>query len=481
MLFNSYIFIFAFLPAAVIGYYLLAKVNRLLPEVYLLLMSLCFYGYFNPAYLLIICGSIVGNYLISGILSRKQDKLILVLGIVANTAVIFYFKYFNFIKETINGIFHLDLMITDIVLPLGISFFTFQQISFLVDSYKGECKDYSFVEYALFVSFFPQLIAGPIVLHRETIPQFRDPLRKKVDFDNIYSGIVLFTLGLAKKVILADTFARCVTWAFDGNVDTLTSPEIFIIMLSYTFQIYFDFSAYSDMACGIGRIFNIAIPMNFNSPYKSYSIPEFWGRWHMTLGRFLKEYIYIPLGGSRKGQARTYRNIMLIFLVSGIWHGANWTFILWGILHGVANCLTRVFRKQYDRMHMAFQWFITFAYVSILWLLFRADSIRQWVRLLLRMFKMETFTVRKEIIDSFSLPERGFVFDLFHLRGLAGKIPFICPLLFFAFAFVVCLNHRNSVEKKFHANVLTTVFTALLLAYAVISVGGVSVFIYFNF
>ncbi|WP_256372319.1 MBOAT family O-acyltransferase [Butyrivibrio sp. CB08] len=264
-------------------------------------MSLLFYGYFNPWYLFIICGSVLFNYFFSKIVFSRKSKTLLTIGIIVNVSVIFYFKYFDFFKECINTAFKTDFVISNIVIPLGISFYTFQQISFLVDSYKGETSDYSFLEYALFVTFFPQLIAGPIVLHNELIPQFRNTSNLKPNADNIYSGLVLFSFGLAKKVLLADTYSRCVDWAWNGNLYTLTSLEIFIVMLSYTFQIYFDFSAYSDMATGIARCFNFALPMNFNSPYKAMTIPDFWKRWHMTLTRFFKTVYLLSTWRKQKG------------------------------------------------------------------------------------------------------------------------------------------------------------------------------------
>ncbi len=482
MLFNSYIFIFLFLPLTLIGYFTLARISKKYSQVFLIVMSLWFYGYFNFWYVFIIIGSILFNYLFSRILSKRPSKALLSLGIAANVLLIFYFKYLNFIKETINIVFGSDFVITNIVLPLGISFFTFQQISFVVDSFKGETKDYGFIEYALFVSFFPQLIAGPIVLHNELIPQFRDDEKRKLNIENLYSGIILFTLGLAKKVLLADTFARSVTWAFSGMIDDLRALELIIIMLSYTFQIYFDFSAYSDMAVGIGRMLNIVIPINFNSPYKALSIPDFWKRWHMTLTRFLRNYIYYPLGGNRKGQLRTYINIMIVFLVSGIWHGANWTFILWGILHGVANSLTRLFKDKYDKLHLAFQWFITFVYVNFLWLLFRADNIRQWIKMVLRIAKLEDLSVRKELFDCFSLPEKTFLVDVLHLSALYSKIPWLFMAVFFIMAFCICLNHKNNYEREINSSsLMLTCGAAVLFALSVISLGGVSVFIYFDF
>ena len=233
---------------------------------------------------------------------------------------------------------------------MGISFFTFQQVSYLVDSYRTqETRDYGFIEYTLFVLFFPQLIAGPIVLHKEMIPQFRNEHNRIFNSENFSRGMYIFAIGLFKKVLIADTFSQAVAIGYN-NVENLSSLEALLVSFSYTFQIYFDFSGYCDMAIGISSMFNINLPQNFNSPYKSTSIIDFWNRWHMSLTRFLREYVYFPLGGSRKGKVRTYVNVMIVFLVSGIWHGANWTFIVWGIMHGVAQCLNRMFKNIWAKL-----------------------------------------------------------------------------------------------------------------------------------
>lgn len=349
MLFNSYIFILFFLPVTLIVYFLLNRTNKyVLSNVWLICMSLWFYAYFNTSYIVIILLSISGNYIVSRILYTEYvntnkwiKRLVLIVGILINVGSIFYFKYFDFFISNVNALFNQTFELKNVLLPLGISFFTFQQISYLVDSYRGETKDYGFVEYALFVSFFPQLIAGPIVLHSEVIPQFRNKEQRKFNHDNMAKGLYIFAVGLFKKVLIADTFAKAVNWGFSSYMN-ISSMDSFLVSLCYTFQLYFDFSGYCDMAVGIGNMFNIKLPNNFNSPYKATSITDFWSRWHMSLTRFLRQYVYIPLGGNRKGKVRTYINIMIVFLVSGIWHGANWTFIIWGIIHGAANCLNRV-------------------------------------------------------------------------------------------------------------------------------------------
>lgn len=485
MLFNSYIFIFLFLPLSVAGYFLLNHWHRYrLANGFLIGMSLWFYGYFNPSYLWIICGSIVGNFLLSQLLHRtagKRKKAVLAVGTIANVAVIFYFKYFNFFLENINALFGQSFVLRNIVLPLGISFFTFQQISYLVDSYRGQTKGYRFDEYALFVSFFPQLIAGPIVLHNEVIPQFRDTARRRLCADNLSRGLYIFALGLFKKVILADTFAKAADFGF-GTIVTLTSLEALLVSLSYTFQLYFDFSGYCDMALGIGAMFNIDLPQNFNSPYKATSITDFWARWHMSLTRFLRMYVYFPLGGNRKGKLRTYFNIMVVYLVSGIWHGANWTFILWGVLHGALNCLDRVFRKQWQRLHTVTQWFFTFMAVNMLWVLFRANTISDAMAFYRELFRWSSFSIRSELYGCFTLPEFLWLEQTFPVLGNAAEqIAGFHLWVFFFAAFFIVLNLRNSKEIPFKPTLVKSLTTVLFLFWSIISLAGVSTFLYFNF
>ena len=338
MLFNSYIFIFLFLPLSLIGYYTFNNFKRYrLGEIFLIGMSLWFYGYFNISYLFIIIGSILLNYFITTLMHKFErfKKILVIIGIVGNIGVLFYYKYMGFFLSNINSLFNLDFEIIKILLPLGISFFTFQQLSYIIDSYTGKSLRYSIIEYSLFVTFFPQLVAGPIVLHNETIPQFKDKTKKVFNSENFAYGLMAFSLGMGKKVLIAD-YLGLIVGAGYSNVWSLTSIDAFIVMLAYTFQIYFDFSGYCDIAVGIGKMFNIDIPMNFNSPYKALTIIDFWKRWHITLTRFLRTYIYFPLGGNKKSTICTYINLSIVFLISGLWHGANYTFIVWG---GFMGCL----------------------------------------------------------------------------------------------------------------------------------------------
>lgn len=451
-------------------------------NILLTLMSLWFYGYFNPWYLFIIGGSILLNYAASKLLnySKQYRKIVLTVAIVLNIAIIFYYKYFDFFIWNINTVFKTDFIIQNIVLPLGISFFTFQQISYVVDSYHGRTKDYGFVEYALFVSFFPQLVAGPIVLHSEMIPQFRDRHKRLFDSNMFLNGCVLFSFGLFKKVIIADYLGRAVNWGF-GTVGTMTALDVIVVMLSYTFQIYFDFSGYSDMATGIASMFNISLPINFNSPYKALSIPDFWKRWHMTLTRFLTTYIYIPLGGNRKGTFHTYRNILIVFLVSGIWHGANYTFILWGIIHGVANTLCRMFQKYYIKIPKLLQWLVTFVFLNITWLLFRAKGISQYLQLLKTMLTGSGgWHCSSDLLSLYLFPELKCLYDMLRLNSnlsIQITIPIVLLLLLF-----ICLVFKNNFEKQ--ADTIKKprlFFAALALSWCIVSLGSISTFLYFNF
>lgn len=300
MLYNSYIFILAYLPIVLIGWYALNHFKIYNAALgWLVMSSLFFYGYFNWSYLPIIVISIIVNYVLSMLiipdtkyrLGNKTRRVILILGLFGNVGVLFYYKYFDFFAENINALFKTNISMLNLLLPLGISFFTFQQISYIVDSYKGKQSKCSILEYAIFVTYFPQLIAGPIVLHSEVIPQFQNKENRRFNSDNFAKGLCAFSIGLAKKVLVADTFAKVADYGF-ANIEGLGTINALIVMLSYTFQIYFDFSGYCDMATGIGKFFNIDLPMNFNSPYKAVTITDFWKRWHMTMTRFFTTYIY---------------------------------------------------------------------------------------------------------------------------------------------------------------------------------------------
>jgi len=399
MLFNSYEFIFLFLPLSFFIYFFLLQ-KRLITGAkgFLVFASLFFYSWWNVAYLPLILSSMLFNYVIGNSLNenfkkvRIHKKSLLTFGVVSNLALLGYFKYTDFFLENFNLLFNGSVPLLHLALPLAISFFTFQQIAYLVDSYRGETAEYDFLNYALFVTFFPQLIAGPIVHHAEMMPQFASKWNLVKNYKNIATGIFIFSIGLFKKVVIADSFSKWATAGFDV-APTLNMIEAWATSLSYTFQLYFDFSGYTDMAIGAALLFNIKLPINFNSPYKATSIQDFWRRWHITLSQFLRDYVYIPLGGNRKGNFRTYNNLMATFVIGGIWHGAGWTFVFWGFLHGMALVIQRAWNQLGFRMNAVLAWFITFNFVNIAWVFFRAREWGDAVKVLGSMFSLENISL----------------------------------------------------------------------------------------
>ncbi|MCL1874966.1 MAG: MBOAT family protein [Synergistaceae bacterium] len=447
-------------------------------------MSLWFYAFFNVYYLPIIIFSICFNYSANKLIisaSKNANKSIwLIIALTVNIGILFYYKYYDFFIENINSVLKTSFVTHHLILPLGISFFTFQQLSYIIDSYRGEVPDYNFLDYALFVTYFPQLIAGPIVTHNEIVPQFADASKKRVNYENLSIGIMTFSFGLAKKVLLADTFGNAVNWGY-GNILALNSTDALLIMLFYTFQLYFDFSGYCDMATGIGLMFNISLPMNFNSPYRALTIIDFWKRWHMTLTRFFTRYVYIPLGGSRRGSALTYINIFIVFIVSGLWHGANWTFILWGTIHGVFSLITRTFQKTFNNLHPALNWLITFVFVNMTWIYFRADSIEQANQIIKSIFYFNFDSINDSIIESFRLPEFRAINKLFNVEVLWG--PMIYMLFFVLFSLWAVSFTKNTYERaaKFSPTIISSCVSTILIVWCVLSFSEVSTFLYFNF
>lgn len=484
MLFNSCIFILCFLPICIIGYFTLNHIKQTkLAQIFLLAMSLWFYGFFNLYYMLIIIFSIVVNYSVYKLFFKgSYRKGLLVVALLFNLGMLFYFKYYDFFIQNVNFIFGSNIALKKVILPLGISFFTFQQISFIIDAYKGEVPDYGFINYASFVTFFPQLIAGPIVVHNELVPQFLNSAKKRFQWENFARGIYIFTLGLGKKVILADTFGNAVNWGF-SNIAELDSTNAIIVMLSYTFQIYFDFSGYCDMAIGIGQMLNIDLPLNFNSPYKALTITDFWKRWHITLTRFFTKYLYIPLGGNRKGRFRLYVNILIIYFVSGLWHGANWTFILWGLLHGLFMIIVRHKKDFFERLHPALNWIITFVFVNLTWIFFRADTIKDALRIIYRISCLNFSGINSNIAECFNLPEFQWIFNVLLDYDILSTWPFFFLSVFMCIAFMITLGSENTYEKmkKFKPTPGKLLVLPFLLVWCIFSFSGISTFLYFNF
>ncbi len=498
MLFNSYIFIFIFLPAALLGWYGLNQLHKYrLAQLFLAGMSLWFYGYFNTYYLLIIVVSILINYLLSYILNfsqtRQTRRIGLAAGICINLGILFYFKYYDFFIENLNYVFRTDFNLKHILLPLGISFFTFQQLSFIIDRCTGKAEHYSFTDYITFVTFFPQLIAGPIVLHQEMIPQFKDYGRRSFHPASFAKGISLFTLGLGKKVLLADVLALATNFGFEQTY-FLDTPSTLLVILAYTFQIYFDFSGYSDMAMGLGYMFNIVLPVNFNSPYKACSVKELWQRWHMTLSRFFITYVYIPLGGSKKGKARTIVNTMAVFALSGLWHGANWTYVAWGTMQGLLVVWDNLgiigIRGSAEKIPSRFHiprwlgWLFTFSFFNLSLFFFRSESMTYAFQMFKNLFSFKHTGYIYKLAATMDIPEfyifkQAITMFAPNLLNTAFIVVFLLILAVSAFV----LTRKNSLEIVEHSNYgpkFCWYITAVFI-WSLISFSQVSTFIYFNF
>jgi len=466
MLFNSPVYIFLFLPV-VFGLYFFLNRRRLITasKSWLVFSSLFFYGYWNPVYLPLILGSMIVNYGIGTTLSgdpyfsgqpRVPRRIVLQVGVILNLSLLGYFKYADFFLTNVNFLVGSNYDLLHLALPLAISFFTFQQIAYLADSFQGQTREYDFLNYCLFVTFFPQLIAGPIVHHGEMMPQFKRLRNKVLSYRNVAIGLFVFIMGLFKKVVIADTFAE---WANIGfaTPNALGFVDAWAASLSYAMQLYFDFSGYTDMAIGSAYMFNIVLPLNFNSPYKALNIQDFWRRWHMTLCRWLRDYLYIPLGGNRKGPKRTYVNLFTTFFLGGLWHGAGWTFVAWGTLHGAGISVQKFWQDKGLRMPKWLGWLITFNFVNFAWVYFRAESFEKANKMLTTMVG----------------------FNGLGRTGMIKKDAIYIALL----SLIVCVFAPNSMEwkERFQPNWKYAIGTALMAVGAFLYLTRVSEFLYFQF
>ena len=471
MLFNSYEFILLFLPITFFVYFYLAKKQSIISSrVWLIFTSLFFYGWWNIAYLPIILCSMVFNYLVGARLAyvgKKglNKKLLLSFGVVSNLTLLAYYKYADFLIDNLNYVAELQVQSLNLLLPLAISFFTFQQIAYLVDSYRSKTRKHSFLSYAVFVSFFPQLIAGPIVHHSEMMPQFSDQKNNFVTHRNVLLGIYIFTIGLFKKVVVADNFAIWANHGFDV-AQSLTFVEAWATSLSYTFQLYYDFSGYTDMAIGLALLFNIKLPQNFNSPYQSLSVQDFWRRWHMTLSRFLKDYVYIPLGGNRKGELRIYCNLIATFLLGGLWHGAGWMFVVWGLLHGAALAGHRAWNALGFRLHKWVAWIVTFNFINVTWVFFRAENWSDAYKILSSMFLIEQPITFIDLLTFGDINVMQFYLIIILVLGTIFSIP---------------LRNSNQLVIKFESTIAKITLIVAISLTAVLGLSRDSIFLYFNF
>lgn len=454
-----------------------------LGKLWLVLTSLFFYGYWNPVYLLLIGISIVTNFAI-GIHLRKgarHKKSTLYLGVLFNLGLLGYFKYADFFITNVNWVLSAQIPELNIVLPLAISFFTFQQIAYLVDTYRGTCDEHDFLSYCLFVSFFPQLIAGPIVHHKEMMPQFSDPKILRPNLNNISLGLIIFAIGLFKKVILADSLSQYADPVFSASLsNSIDFIPAWLASFAYTFQLYFDFSGYCDMAIGAALFLNINLPVNFNSPYKALNIQDFWRRWHMTLSRWFRDYVYINLGGNRIKEIITLRNVFLTAFVSGIWHGAGWTFVLWGAAHGLAMVVHRIYNINSTRqLPRWLAWLMTFMFVNFAWVLFRAESLQSAFNIYRGMFNFESLSYPR-FIEFYQQAE----YILAAPKYFESVLGVYWIMLAGSIAFFGIWSNKlgeiiNTSDKR---HLLRGLVISLLAFTTLVSMGNqYSAFIYFNF
>lgn len=508
MLFNSYIFIFIFLPIALIGWYGINKLGWYkLAKFFLCLMSIWFYGYFNVSYLYILLGSLAVNYSISVLFEKLGNKkfwnnLLLIIGVLINIAVLGYFKYYDFFVQNINYAFGTNFTMKNILLPLGISFFTFQQISFIVDRYKKEAPCYKLIDYAAFITFFPQLVAGPIVLHGELVPQFEDESKKSFSVNDFADGICFFVVGLAWKILIADNLGLVVDYSF-SNIESLDSMAAVLGALTYALELFFDFAGYSYMAIGIGKMFRIDIPDNFNRPFHCTNNKETWRHWHITLGRFFRTYVYFPLGGSRKGFIRALINTMIVFTLSGLWHGANWTFVIWGIMHGVAICVNMVWAKFISSLRQIPKWLswkftriaciiTNFGYFCLSMVFFRSDNLNDAILYFKRMFSGANYLFVRMTAMEIPFKELYPIMKVLDMK-LGNKVCYVYVVLYILLLVLAIYisqikSYRERLtlykEKMVDNNTFQSLYAfwiALLFVWTIVSLSSVSQFLYFNF
>lgn len=520
MLFNSHLFIFIYLPLVISGFYLLARYSNQYAAYWLALASLFFYAWWDWRYILLLIGSIAFNFLAGSRIGQTHEpahralrKTLTLIAVLINLCLLVYFKYTNFLLSILNQ----DQTIEGIVLPLGISFFTFTQIAYLVDVYKGKAKEFCFSHYIIFVTYFPHLIAGPILHHGEMMPQFAKAETYRFSYDKLALGLSIFFIGLFKKTELADGIASQATALF-GAAAQHQSPgflECWNGVIAYTLQLYFDFSGYSDMAIGLSCLFGVRLPLNFYSPYKSTNIIEFWRRWHMSLSRFLRDYLYIPLGGNRHGPIRRYFNLLITMLLGGLWHGANWTFVIWGGLHGIFLIINHVWRALREQLgqDLSHQTFVgrfmagtlTFLAVMSAWVFFRASSIDAALTILKGMAGLNGFILPinwQAPLQQANMAEWLLKHGAYFSSNENPMFRGLDQLIWSMFLLLICwlapntqqlfeahqpsfapsrLGKSISFRRQWQVNSLWVMFMVATSYIAIISISSLSEFIYFQF
>lgn len=490
MLFNSYSFILAFLPVFTIGYFLIKRACRYHEKLMKLLQgwnlagSLVFYAFFGYQNAVVFAISILWNINVINVMrvskvksaqnvdkdaTKKADsgKLWLFAGIIVNVALLLFFKF--------GGTFF----------PVAISFYTFNQISYLVDYYRGDIGEFKPLEYLTYIMFFPKLLQGPLMGYGDFVKELKKSVKAKSDYETILRALLLISLGMFKKVILADTIGKAVNYGYE-NLASLGSLEAILTAVFYSFQLYFDFSGYCDVASGICMMMGFDLCLNFDSPYKAVNIIDFWKRWHITLTKFFTKYVYIPLGGNRNGEVRTYVNFMIIFLLSGLWHGNGWTFIVWGAMHGILYVITRIVQKKTEKpanpVIKGIKVLLTFIYVTAAWVFFRAETLSDAILLFTRMFTGGKKPIAISMAASFQLDELWYIIKVTPIMKLSFAWD-ICLWMFLIGSTVVIFFGKNAITyaKECKISLKTTLLTILLLAWTIVSFAGVSTFLYMNF
>lgn len=502
--FNSFTFILLFLPVLVAGWHILNRIHKYtVADGFLTLMSLYFYYTFGASFLAILIVSICVNYLISFIMTKVKEntlKALKVIGVLFNLGLLFYFKYLGFFVDNINAVSGAGISVKEILMPVGISFYTFGQISFIIDRAKGEAEHYPFLTYVMYTVYFPKLIQGPIAFHKEMIDQFNNRELRQINSDTFAKGLMSFIIGLSKKVILADTLARVANYGFEQAyyLDTLT---VIAVMLAYTFQIYLDFSGYCDMANGVSLMLGIELPINFNSPYKASSAKELWQRWHMTLSRFFIKYVYIPLGGSRKGKRRTVINVLIVFVLSGLWHGAGWTYICWGLMQGLLvvwddlgivgvddgsskkkKYLLR--EKPFFTVPRAVGNALTFFMFVVSLVFFRSQDLAHAFGMFKRAFFWTYPGFLTRTAGQLEISENYVFRQVFTRLGIgSADTVFLLTMIIYILisAFVMTRKNTGEIIKETRYDLKTVAFYTVLFILSFISLSNVSTFIYFKF
>ncbi len=466
MIFSSYQFIFVFLPIVLSAYYLFIYYKAInLAKFSLVTCSLYFYAYGSGDFFPFFIGSIIANYLTGVLLNKVYGeknkairKIIFIAGISGNIILLGYYKYMDFFIANVNFFTGKSIPFLHIILPIGISFFTFQLIAYIVDSYRGETEEYTLLNYLLFITFFPQLIVGPIVHHKDVVPQYKNIEASTTNYQNISIGLFLFSIGCAKKILMADPLTEVAQKAF-SHAQELNMLECWLSSVSYTLSYYFDLSGYADMAIGLGLMFNVRIPVNFNSPYKARNFSDYWRRWHMTLSKFLGDYVFWNIFKKGDDSKKFYFAVFMTFLISGFWHGAGWTFVVWGILNGIFVIFAHMMKRANKSLPFLLAWFLTFSGIVFTRILFVSDTFK------------DAFYVIITLFDVSKLQLSGNLY-------IGNKQPFY---IFIGLCITFFLPNSIEIKEKFQPNWKFTLYTIILLSLAMLNMNKVGDFLYFQF